>query len=217
MEEPGRDVRSAHADHLLIGLDLIAAARRETRGGGDRVGQRHERDAHRGDQQRRRRRRRRSRGTWAWEPPWGARRPSPPRARRDRTPPRQTVAATTATSTAGSRRVMRGRTSSSASTASPTTSVVACVWSRPSKKTRTSFRNESASVEKPNSFGSCPTMIVIAEAVHVADLDLLGEEVGDEPELAQAQPDLREPDQHRQHAGESDRACRVAAARPAAA
>ena len=72
------------------------------------------------------------------------------------------VTPTTAASTAGTRLVNRGSTMSTARTATPTTSVVVLVWSRPSKNTRTSFRNESALVEKPNSFGSCPTMIVTA-------------------------------------------------------
>ena len=46
-------------------------------------------------------------------------------------------------------------------TATPSTSVVVCVWPRPSTNALTSPRKESASVENPNSFGSCPTMIVI--------------------------------------------------------
>ena len=33
-------------------------------------------------------------------------------------------------------------------------------------------------------------MIVMREAVHVADLDLLGEEVGDEPQLPEPESDL---------------------------
>ena len=33
-------------------------------------------------------------------------------------------------------------------------------------------------------------MIVIAQPDHVADLDLLGEQVGDEPQLAETEPDL---------------------------
>ena len=47
------------------------------------------------------------------------------------------------------------------------------------------------------------------QPVHVADLDLLGEQVGDEPELAEAQADLDEADHERQHAGHGDRAGRV--------
>ena len=91
-----------------------------------------------------------------------------------------------------------------------------CVWSRPSTNAFTSARNESASVEKPNSFGSWPTMIVIAEAVHVADLHLLGEQVGDEPELPEAEADLDEADEDGEHSGERDRGPRVAARRAGA-
>ena len=47
-------------------------------------------------------------------------------------------------------------------------------------------------MEKPNSLGSWPTMIVMAEAVHVADLDLAREQVGDEAELAEPEADLDE-------------------------
>ena len=73
-----------------------------------------------------------------------------------------TVAPTTATSTAGTRRVSRGSTSRTRRQARPTASVVASVWSRPAKNARTSSTNVSASVEKPNSLGSWPTMMVMA-------------------------------------------------------
>ncbi len=43
------------------------------------------------------------------------------------------------------------------------------------------------------------------EAVHVSDLHLLREEVGDEPELPEPEPDLGKADEHRQHAGQRDR------------
>jgi hypothetical protein len=72
------------------------------------------------------------------------------------------VAPTTPTSTAGRRVVTRGSASRSTSTATPTKSVVVCVWSRLEVNARISARNESACVEKPNSFGSWPMMIVIA-------------------------------------------------------
>ena len=52
-------------------------------------------------------------------------------------------------------------------------------------------------------------MMVIGQAVHVADLDLAREQVGDEPELAEAEPDLDEPDDEREHPGERDRGRRV--------
>ena len=72
------------------------------------------------------------------------------------------MAPTTATSTAGILVVNRGSTRSSSSTEAPSTSVVRLVWSRLVTNWRTSSTNPSASVEKPNSFGSWPTMMVIA-------------------------------------------------------
>ncbi len=72
------------------------------------------------------------------------------------------MAPTTATSTAGTRRETRGIASRTANTISPTASVAPLVPSSPSKNALTSARNESADVENPNSFGSCPTMIVTA-------------------------------------------------------
>ena len=65
-----------------------------------------------------------------------------------------TVAPTTATSTAGMRPVMRGRTRSTASTATPVTSVAVLRPSSPSKKALISLRKPSASVENPKSLGS---------------------------------------------------------------
>ena len=53
LEEPGGDVRGPDADHLLVRIDLVAAPGGEARRGGDRVGQRDERDSERRDQQRR--------------------------------------------------------------------------------------------------------------------------------------------------------------------
>ena len=73
-----------------------------------------------------------------------------------------TVAATTATSTAGIFFEMRGSPSSSASVPRPTRSVVVFVWSRFEKKAPTLSTKLSASVEKPKSLGSWPTMIVMA-------------------------------------------------------
>ena len=73
-----------------------------------------------------------------------------------------TVAATTATSTAGIFFEMRGRPSSRARVPRPTRSVVVFVWSRLEKKATTSSMKVSPSVEKPKSLGSWPTMIVMA-------------------------------------------------------
>ena len=47
------------------------------------------------------------------------------------------------------------------------------------------------------------------EAVHVADLDLFGEQVGDEAELAEAEADLDQADEDREHARQDDRRPRV--------
>ena len=44
-----------------------------------------------------------------------------------------------------------------------------------------------------------------AQPVHVADLDLLREQSGDEAELAEAETDLDQPDHHSEHSGEHDR------------
>ena len=73
-----------------------------------------------------------------------------------------TVAPTTATSTAGIFRVKRGSTSSTASVTSPTARAVASRWSKFVTNSRTSSTKLSASVENPHSFGSCPTMMVMA-------------------------------------------------------
>ena len=143
LEEPGGDVRRAHADHLLVGLDLFAAPGREARRGGDRVGQGHERDAHRGDQQgndvagggpgERGRgntlRQRADRGDAA--------------CRRARTPPMPRWRRRTATSTAGSRVVMRGSTSSRTSTATPTSERRRVASGRGPRRTRGAPRGTS--------------------------------------------------------------------------
>ena len=73
-----------------------------------------------------------------------------------------TVAPTTATSTAGTFFVIRGNPRSTTSTPTPMARAATSVWSMCSKNSRISSPKESASVEKPKSFGSCPTMIVIA-------------------------------------------------------
>ena len=48
------------------------------------------------------------------------------------------------------------------------------------------------------------------QAVHVADLDLLGEQVGDEAELADTESDLDRADHQGHHPGERDRGRRIA-------
>ena len=73
-----------------------------------------------------------------------------------------TVAPTTATRTAGTLRVRRGRPSSTARVARPTARAVASRWSKFVTNCRTSSTKSSASVEKPHSLGSWPTMMVMA-------------------------------------------------------
>ena len=73
-----------------------------------------------------------------------------------------TVAATTATRTAGIFFEMRGSPISSARVPRPNRSAVVFVLSRLEKKARSLSTDESASVEKPKSLGSWPMTIVIA-------------------------------------------------------
>ena len=97
-----------------------------------------------------------------------------------------TVAPTTATSTAGSRRETRGITSSTANTASPTASVVAV---RPVEAVEEGLHLGEERVRRgrePEQLRQLSDDDRDGQAVHVADLHLLGEEVGDEPELARA-------------------------------
>ena len=103
----------------------------------------------------------------------------------------------------------RGSTSSSARMPTPSTSAVRFVWSRYWRNWRISSTNPSASVEKPNSFGQLTHDDGDGQAVHVADLDLLGEQVGDEAELAEPEADLEQPDHHGEHARQHDGLVRI--------
>jgi hypothetical protein len=51
------------------------------------------------------------------------------------------------------------------------------------------------------------------QPVHVADLDLARQQVGNEPEFAEPETDLDESDDQGEHAGEKDRRLRVAGCR----
>ena len=215
LEQPGGGVGRAHPDHLLVGVDLVAAPGREAGRRRDRVRERHEHDAERRDQQRSES----LSGTDGMVGPGapGAARPrSRRRRRRDRARAVTRVAPTTATSTAGTFVVTRGRTSSTASVARPTARAVMFVWSRP-------VTNAFASCDEAVGIGGEPEELrQLAdddrdrEAVHVADLHLLGEQVGDEPELGEPEPDLDRADDQRHHARQRDRGRRIADARATA-
>ena len=71
-KKPGGEVGGADADHLLVGLDLVAAPRREGRRRGDGVGQGDERDADRRDQERPDVADARSTGSAGVGTPWGS-------------------------------------------------------------------------------------------------------------------------------------------------
>ena len=65
-------------------------------------------------------------------------------------------------------------------------SVVVCVWSRSSTNARSSREERVGVGGEAEQLRQLSDDDRDAEAVHVADLHLLGEEVGDEPELARA-------------------------------
>ena len=164
LEEPGGDVGGADADHLLVGVDLVAAPGGEARRGGDRVGERHERDADGRDEQRDRRRWPRVHGNARGRArPGEATRPSRRRRAARSSTAETIVAPTTATSTAGIAGTNAGSTSSTTSThdADDQRRRVGLVEVR-GRTASISSTKPSASVEKPNSFGSWPTMIVMA-------------------------------------------------------
>ena len=119
------------------------------------------------------------------------------------------VAPATATRTAGIRGVMRGSTSSTTSTPTPTSTAPVWVASRCSK-------NVAQLVEEAVGVGGeAEQLRQLADddrdgqAVHVADLHLAREQVGDEAELGDAQSDLDQADEQRQHPGQHDRLSRV--------
>ena len=117
-----------------------------------------------------------------------------PSAERSRTAD-SAVAPTTATRMAGTRVVIRGSTSSAASTPSPTRSAVVFVWSNPSTKAL-DLVEEAVGIG-----GEAEQLRQLADddrhrqAVHVADLHLLREQVRHETELPETESDLD--DSHR--------------------
>ena len=117
-----------------------------------------------------------------------------------------TVAATTATSTAGIFFETPGNPSSSASVPRPTRSVVVFV-SIEVRQEGADLVDEAVGVgREAEELGQLADDDRDGQPVHVADLDLLGEQVGDEPQLAQAQADLDEAYHERQHPRHGDRA-----------
>ncbi len=113
-----------------------------------------------------------------------------------------TVTPTTATRTAGTRLVIRGRTSNTARTHSPVISVVRLVWSSPLEEGPHLAGEVVGAGRESEELRELPDDDGDGQTVEVADADLAGEEVGDETEFGQPQSDLDEPDQYRQHAGE---------------
>ena len=122
-----------------------------------------------------------------------------------------TVAPTTATRTAGIARVTRGSTSSTASVASPTREgrAVALVEVR---HELAHLLDEGVGVgREPAELRQLPDDDDDGQPVHVADLDLARQQVGDEAELADTEPDLDEADEDGEHPGQGDGGGRVVA------
>ena len=105
----------------------------------------------------------------------------------------------------------RGRTSSTTSTPTPTASAA------PSRLVEVLEELADLVAEAVGVGGEAEELRQLAdddgdgEPVHVADLHLAREQVGDEAELAEPEPDLDEPDEQRQHPRERDRPARVVA------
>ena len=84
----------------------------------------------------------------------------------------------------------RGRISSTANVARPIASAVVFVWSRPCEE-GLALVDEAVGVgREAEQLGELAHDDRDREPVHVADLHLLGEQVGDEAELAEAEADL---------------------------
>ena len=94
-------------------------------------------------------------------------------------------------------------------TASPSTSVAVCVCAETLHE-RLQLAEERVGVgREPEQLRQLSDDDRDPEAVHVADLHLFREQVGDEPELAEAEADLDQADEDRQHARQDDRRPRV--------
>ena len=121
------------------------------------------------------------------------------------------VAPTTATSTAGILRVMRGRTSSTARVASPMTRAVELRWSKFVAELTHLLHERVGVSREPAELRELSYDDRDGEAVHVADLHLAGQQVRDETQLADPEPDLDQTHEHSQHARKCDRLRRVVA------
>ena len=104
-----------------------------------------------------------------------------------------------------------GSTSSTASVARPTPRAVGSRWSKFVDELP-HLLDEGVSVRRePAELRKLPDDDDDRQAVHVADLDLAREQVGNETQPANTQPDLDEADQNGEHAGQSDGSGRVVA------
>ena len=159
--------------------------------GGDRVGQRHERDADGGDEQRHDVAGLRPREARASGSPAAARRPW-------RRPPREVEhgrerrGADDGDQDGGDRAwSAAGSTSSTTSTPSADdAAVVVSVWSRPSNELLDLVDEAVGVGREAEQLRQLADDDRDRQAVHVPDLHLLREQVGDEPELAEPEPDL---------------------------
>ena len=207
LEQPGGEVRRADADHLLVRVDLFTASRREAGRRGDRVGQGDERDPDRGDEQRQdvvdvgprelrlRQALRQGADRLHVEVEHGGhdRRPD------DRDEHSGYLAHDTGEQEEHGQRGEADRDRRAVA-------LVEAV------DERAELVDEAVRVgREPAELGQLADDDREGEPVHVADLHLLREEVGDEAELGDAEADLDERDQEGHHAGQRDRPRRIVA------
>ena len=208
LEEAGRDVRGADADHLLVRIHLVTSPGGEARRRGDGVRQRHQRDAHRTEQQ------------------WADVGQFRPRQRRHGNTLRERAdglhAVRGQVEHGGDNRDADDRNQNGGHpTGEPRED------QQHGKGAESGHQRRPVGLVEPADEGPHLADEVVGtgreaeelgkladddghgQTVHVADPDLAGEEVGDEAELGHPQPDLDQPDQYRHHAGERDGARRV--------
>ena len=210
LDETGGEVRGPHPDHLLIGLDLVTAPSSEARRGRNRVGERHEGDAHGGDEERpdvvelgpRQLRRRNTlrqgadRGH-AFRREVEDRRESGCACDRDQDC-RHALG-----------HLRKHEQDDQHGDADPESSPDRLVEVG---EERAHLLEEAVGVgREPEELRQLADDDGDRQAVHVADLHLAREEVGDESELCYPEADLDDPDEQREHAGELDRLHRVVA------